>query len=419
MGPVDLLGRRGSGGDRLMKVTLEDIQKARQVIKEVIRPTEIDKSHSASALMGTEVFLKFENTQFTGSFKLRGAYNKISSLTSEEKKRGVVASSAGNHAQGVAFSAAKAGVKATIVMPMAAPLIKVEATKSYGAEVISHGEIVDESTTRARELVTEQGFVFVHPYEDEKVIAGQGTIGLEVLERIPDLDSIVIPIGGGGLISGIATAVKAINPKCRVYGVQCAAADGMSRLFHHEAPRPAAKRISTIADGIAIKQPSAVMYQDLLSKLVDDVVAVTDDEIAEAIVFLLERTKTVTEGAGAAGMAGLLNRKLNLSRKTCVVLSGGNIDLNMVAKVIEKGQIRKGRLCELAVVVDDLPGNLSRMTQAIAALGANVLEVHHDRISSGLFLRETRIEFVLETKNNEHIEQIKQAMVQAGGRILS
>lgn len=399
-----------------MKVTLQDIQQARENIRGVIRHTEIDKSISASGLVGSEVFLKLENQQYTGSFKLRGAYNKIASLSENEKKCGVVASSAGNHAQGVAFSATKAGVKSTIVMPLAASLVKIEATKKYGAQVIMHGDVVDDATLRAREIMQKEGSIFIHPYEDEKIIAGQGTIGLEILELIPDLESIIIPIGGGGLISGIATAVKAINPRCRVIGVQSAQADGMVRMFRHDALFERA-RVSTIADGIAIKKPSAAMYENFISKLVDDVVTVTDDEIAEAIVFLLERMKTVSEGAGAAGMAALMNQKLNLGKKTCIVLSGGNIDLNMVAKIIEKGQLRKGRLCELSVVVDDLPGNLSRMTQAIASLGANVLQVHHDRIAQGLILRETRIEFVLETKNVDHIQQIKEALIMAGGRI--
>lgn len=401
-----------------MKVTIEDIRKAREVIKDVIRPTEIDKSDSASNLVKTQVYLKFENTQFTGSFKLRGAYNKIQSLTPEEKKRGVIASSAGNHAQGVAFSATKAGVKSTIVMPLGAPLVKMQATRNYGAEIVSYGEVVDEATVKARELEREKGFVFVHPFEDPLIIAGQGTLGLEIMEGLPDLESLIVPIGGGGLISGIATAVKAINPKCRIYGVQSTQTDGMARLYRHESPGEPRKRVSTIADGIAVKKPSELMYDSFISKLVDDVVAVTDDEIAEAIVFLLERTKTVAEGAGAAGFAALMNRRLDLGKKTCVLLSGGNIDLNIVSKVIEKGQIRRGRLCELAVVVDDLPGSLNRLTQVIADLRANVLEVHHDRVSQGLFLRETRIEFVLETTGPDHIEQVKQALTQAGGRIL-
>lgn len=402
-----------------MKVTLEDIQKAQSLLRGVIRKTEIDKNFSASSLIaGTEVFLKFENTQITGSFKLRGAYNKIASLSEQEKKLGVVASSAGNHAQGVAFSATKTGVKSTIVMPVGASLNKIEATKNYGAEVILHGDVVDDSHVYARELVAKQNSIFIHPYEDEKVIAGQGTIGLEVLEHLPDLDSIVVPIGGGGLISGIAIAIKSLRPQCRVIGVQSAKADGMLRLFRHQEVPEFQKRISTIADGIAIKKPSAVMYESFISKYIDEVVSVTDDQIAEAIVFLLEKAKTVTEGAGAAAMAAVLNQKLNLGKKTCVVLCGGNIDLNMVAKVIEKGQIGKGRLCNLSVVVDDLPGSLNRLTQAIAALKANVLEVHHDRVNQGLFLRETRIDFVLETTGHDHIEQIKLALTQAGGRIL-
>jgi threonine dehydratase len=400
-----------------MKVTLEDIRKARETLKNISQNTETDYSVSASKLLGCEVFLKFENTQRTGSFKIRGAYNKIINMTPEEKKRGVVASSAGNHAQGVALSAALAGVKATIVMPENAPLTKVNATRGYGAEVILHGEIYDDAYEHARHLEKEKGFVFVHPYEDPYIIAGQGTIGLELHEKLPDLDSVVIPIGGGGLISGISTALKALNPKIRIIGVQSEQAPGMSQLFHHQTPEDR-KRISTIADGIAIKKPSKIVYESFIAKNVDEVVTVTDDELAEAIVFLLERAKTMTEGSGAAAMAAVMNRQLNLGKKTCVILSGGNVDLNVIAKIIEKGQIKRGRLAELSVVVDDLPGNLNRLTKAIAEQKANILEVHHDRISQGLFLRETRIDFVLETSSPEHIQKIKQALIAAGGKIL-
>lgn len=406
-----------------MKVELKDIQEAEKNIKNVIRHTELDKSFSATKCLAdsgqvTEVYFKYENTQFTGSFKLRGAFNKIQSLSNEEKLRGVVASSAGNHAQGVAFSAKQAGVKAQIVMPLGASLNKIEATKSYGAEVILHGDVVDESHVYARELAEKQKSILVHPYEDEKVIAGQGTIGLEILKSLPDINSVVVPIGGGGLISGIAIAIKALRPECKVIGVQSNQADGMSKLFHHQELPEYKKRISTIADGIAIKKPSQKIYDSFISKFVDEIVEVTDDEIAEAIVFLLERSKTMTEGAGASACAAILNRKLKLGKKTCAVLCGGNIDLNMIAKVIEKGQIRKGRLCNLSVVVEDLPGSLSRLTQAIADLKSNVLEVHHDRVTQGLFLRETRIDFVLETTGHDHITQIKLALTQAGGRIL-
>lgn len=399
-----------------MKVTLEDIRKARETLKNISQNTEIDYSVSASRLLGSEVFLKFENTQRTGSFKIRGAYNKIINLTPEEKKRGVVASSAGNHAQGVALSASLAGVQSTIVMPQNAPLTKVNATKGYGANVILHGEIYDDAYEHARLLEKEKGFVFVHPYEDPYIIAGQGTIGLELHESLPDLDSVVVPIGGGGLISGISTALRALNPKIRIIGVQSDQAPGMSQLFHHQTPDPK-KRMSTIADGIAIKHPSKVVYESFIAKNVDEVVTVTDNELAEAIVFLLERAKTMVEGSGAAAMAAAMNRKLNLGKKTCIILSGGNVDLNIIAKIIEKGQIKRGRLAELSVVVDDLPGNLSRLTQAIAEQRANILEVHHDRISQGLFLRETRIDFVLETSSPEHIEKIKQALIAVGARI--
>lgn len=401
-----------------MKVSLEDIRKAREVIGGIIRHTEIEKSPSASKLLGRDVFFKFENQQYTGSFKLRGALNKIASLNDQERKKGVVAASAGNHAQGVAFSATRSGVKSTIVMPVQAPLVKVQGTKDYGAEVILHGNVVDECFEYAKDFEKRTGAIFIHPYEDEKVIAGQGTIGIEILEKLPDLDSVIVPIGGGGLISGVATAIKTINPKCKIFGVQSAQAPGMEKMFHHLEQLEAVKRISTIADGIAIKKPSQPIYDSFISKLVDDVVTVSDDEIAEAIVFLLERAKTVVEGAGAAGAAALLNRRMDLGKKTCVLLCGGNIDLNIIAKVIDKGLIRKGRLAEVSIIVDDLPGNLSRMTKVIADHGGNILEVHHDRVSKGLYLRETKIDFVLETTGNEHAEEIRQSLVQAGGRII-
>lgn len=400
-----------------MKVTLKDIERAAKLLESVIRPTEFSKSWSTSKLVGHEVFFKFENTQFTGSFKLRGAYNKIANLSEAEKRRGVVASSAGNHAQGVAYSATKAGVKSTVVMPVTAPLIKVNATRNYGAEVVLHGEIYDEAYEKARQLEKEQGLIFVHPYEDPLVIAGQGTLGLEIYAALPTLDSIVVPIGGGGLISGIATAVKALNPKCKIIGVQSAQAPGMEKLFHHQ-PFEAPARISTIADGIAIKKPSQVMYEHFISKLVDEVVTVTDDEIAEAVVYLMERAKTVTEGSGAAAMAALMNRNLKCGPRTCVLLCGGNIDLNIVAKLIEKGQIKKGRIVDISVIVQDLPGNLARITKVLAEQKANVLEVHHDRVSQGLFLRETRIDFVLETSSHEHIEKIKKALESLGARLV-
>lgn len=400
-----------------MKVTFADIQKARETLKDIIHPTELGHSISASKLLHTDIYFKFENTQRTGSFKFRGAFNKISNLTAQEKSRGVVASSAGNHAQGVALSASLAGVKATIVMPENASISKATATRGYGAEVILKGEIYDEAYEYAQKLEEEQGFTFVHPYQDPLVIAGQGTIGIEILEKVPDLDSVVVPIGGGGLISGIALAVKSINPKIRVIGVQSDRAPGMAHLFKKE-PVNFVKRAATIADGIAIKYPSEIMYENFIAKYVDEVVTVTDDEIAEAIVFLMERAKTVAEGSGAAAMAAAMSRSLNLGKKSCIIVSGGNIDLNIVAKIIDRGQIIRGRLCELSVIVDDLPGNLSRLTQAIAEQKANILEVRHARVSKGLSLRETRIDFVLETSSIEHVDKIKRALENTGAKII-
>jgi len=401
-----------------MEVTFKDIQKAHELLKPVIKRTETDWSRSASKLLQSKIYFKFENEQLTGSFKIRGAYNKIYNLTEAEKKNGVVACSAGNHAQGVALSSSLTQVRSVIVMPVTAPLNKVEATKAYGAEVILKGEIFDEAKEHAHELAAKHGYTFVHPYEDPYVIAGQGTIGIEILESVSDLDTLVVPIGGGGLISGIALAAKTIRPQIRVIGVQSAQAPGMAQLFHGQQPEAVKRRISTIADGIAIKYPSPVMYQNFISKWVDEIVTVSDDEIAEAITFLMERAKTVTEGSGAAGMAAAMNRKLNLGDKACIVLCGGNIDLNVVSKVIERGQIKRGRLVALSVVVDDLPGSLNRLTHAIAQERANVLEVHHDRVSQGLYLRETRIDFVLETSSQEHVEAIKRSLEQAGGRIV-
>ncbi len=401
-----------------MKVSFEDILKAREKLKAIIKDTETELSHSASEKWGADIYFKYENLQRTGSFKIRGAFNKIANLSEAEKKRGVVASSAGNHAQGVALSGKLAGVKTTIVMPETASLNKISATRGYGAEVILHGEIYDDAYAHARELEKSKGFTFVHPYEDPLVIAGQGTIGIEILEKIPDLDLIAIPIGGGGLISGIATAIKHLRPQCKIIGVQSAQAPGMNQLFHKQTLTPQAKRISTIADGIAIKNPSPSMYENFISKLVDDIVTVTDDEIAEAIVYLLERAKTVTEGSGATALAAMMNRKFSLGKKNCILLCGGNIDLNIIAKVIERGQIQRGRLAQISVVVDDLPGNLNRLTKAIADEKANVLEVHHDRVGQGLYLRETRIDFNLETTSREHVEKIKDALRKAGGRIL-
>lgn len=403
-----------------MKVTLEDIQKAQKSIQKLINYTLCEFSNSCSQIIGSEVYLKMENSQRTGSFKMRGAANKILNLNEAEKKKGVIACSAGNHAQGVALSSKLTGVKATIIMPETASLSKIQATKNYGAEVILHGQMFDESKDYAFKLAKEKGYIFVHPYEDEFVIAGQGTLGIEILEQVQNLDSVIIPVGGGGLISGIATAIKTLKPSIKIIGVQAAAISTMCQLFENNTFRPVESLVSTLADGIAIKNPSQIMLDSFIKKHVDQMVTVTEAQIAEAIVFLLERVKTVAEGSGATALAAALSlhKDLGLGAKTCVLVSGGNIDLNIISQVIQRGQIQRGRLCELSVIAPDVPGSLSRLTQVLAEHRANVLEVHHDRIRSGLNLKETRIDFVIETTSLQHIEIIRKALIQLGAKII-
>lgn len=407
--------------DQFKAITLADIQEAQKNILGSVNRTEVQKAPEALyKIIGdkTQVFFKMENEQLTGSFKIRGALNKMGAMTEEQKRHGVVASSAGNHAQGVALAAKKFGAKAHIVMPVTSPIVKINATRSYGAEVILHGDFYDEAYAKACELEKSEGYVFVHPYQDARIIAGQGTIGLELLEDIKDLDSIVIPIGGGGLISGIATAAKAINPKIKIIGVVSNQASGMRQMFKGLEAQPNPRRIATIAEGIAVKNPSKAMYDTYIKRLVDDVVEVSDDEIAQAIVFLLEKSKTVTEGSGAAGFAAVLSQKLDLGKKSVVLLCGGNIDLNIISKVIETGLRRTHRLARISVVVDDLPGNLHRLTGVMAEKRANILEVHHDRVSPELGLRETRIDVLVETSSDEQITEIEAALKGFGYKVL-
>lgn len=400
-----------------MKVTLQDIQSARSVIQNHINQTPCEISRSCSTLFGKDIFFKLENTQRTGSFKLRGAFNKIASLTKEERARGVIACSAGNHAQGVALSATLNHVKSVIVMPETAPLGKTQATKNYGAETILYGQNLEEAKEHAYQLAKEHNYVFVHPYEDEKVIAGQGTLGLEIFEQLPDVEMVIVPIGGGGLISGVAVALKTLNPKIKIIGVQTEAVDTMYEYFKTGKVPPYKPSTPTIADGIAVKAPSTVMYESFISKYVDDIVTVTEGEIAAAIVYLLERVKTVAEGAGATALAAILSNKVVPAQKTCIVVCGGNIDLNIVSQVIQRGQIERGRLSEMTVIVPDIPGSLSQLTRIVAEHKANILEVHHDRVTHGLNLKETRIDIVMETTGREHIERIREALKKWGARV--
>lgn len=403
------------------KITIEDIRTAADFLKGKITVTPTRPSPNAFTIPGTELFFKLENEQLTGSFKIRGALNKMQSLTMDERKRGVVLSSAGNHAQGVAYAAKELGVIAHIVMPLTTPIVKISATRSYGANVILHGEFYDEAYAHARELEREKGYIFVHAFEDPYVIAGQGTLGLEIMSQIANLTSIVVPIGGGGLISGIATAAKALNPSIRIVGVVSDQTPAMMDMKRHEPVIEKKKRISTIAEGIAVKNPSPLMFETYISPLVDEIVSVNDNDIAQAIVFLMEKAKTVTEGAGAAAMAAVLTKgiDLKLGARSCVVLCGGNIDFTVMAKVIERGLRQEHRLARMTLITDDLPGNLNRITTVMAENRANVLEVYHDRVSPELAMRETRIDLLIETASDEHITQIKNALKEQGFKVLS
>lgn len=402
------------------KISLDEIKLAADFLKDKITRTPTRPVPAALTIPGTDLFLKLENEQTTGSFKIRGALNKMQSLSLEERARGVILSSAGNHAQGVAYAAKALGVTAHIVMPLPTPIVKINATRSYGADVILHGEFYDEAYTHARELEKEKGYIFVHAFEDPFVIAGQGTLGLEMMQQIPNLDSIVIPIGGGGLISGIATAAKALNPKIRIIGVVSDQAQAMMNLKRHEPVVEKKKKIATIAEGIAVKNPSQAMFDTYIGPLVDEIVAVDDNEIAQAIVFLMEKAKTVTEGAGAAAFAAVLTKgaTLKLGQKSCIILCGGNIDFTVMAKVIERGLRQEHRLARMTLIVDDLPGNLNRITTVMSDLRANILEVYHDRVSPELAMRETRIDLLIETASNEHISEIQRALKTQGFRIL-
>lgn len=401
-----------------MKVHYQDILDAEARIRSMVKRTQVDESRSASEQLGAKVYLKLENEQVTGSFKIRGALNKIKQLSDSERKAGVIACSAGNHAQGVALSATLANVPSTIVMPKTAPLVKVSATKGYGAEVILFGQTFDEAFQHAMSLKEQKGYTFVHPFEDEQVIAGQGTLGLELNQQVPAVDTVIVPIGGGGLISGIATAVKHLNPSVRIIGVQSEQTPGMHDLFHFGKKRERFGPIRTIADGIAVKIPSEKMHQFFIKPLVDEIVTVTDFEIAQAMVFLLERVKTVAEASGAAGLAAALAGKIQLGASNVFVICGGNVDLNLISRVIEKGLQQKGRIARLSVIAPDIPGQLNHLTQIFAESGANVLDVHHNRLSTGVFLRETKIEFVIETTGFEHLESIKANVTQSGFKLV-
>lgn len=396
-------------------VTLASIQAARTRIADAIHVSPCQQSHYLSELTGLPLHLKLENLQRTGSFKERGALNKLLTLGEAERKRGVIAASAGNHAQGVAFHAVAQGIRAQIVMPLATPQVKVAATRSFGAEVILHGASYDEACEEAVRRQKEEGRTFIHPFDDVEVISGQGTIGLELIEQVPDLEAVVVPIGGGGLIGGIGCALKEINPRIRVVGVETEKLPSMLRAREAGAPVTIAPE-ATIADGIAVRRAGDLTLP-LVSRYVDEIVTVDDEEIASAILMLLEHEKTLAEGAGAAALAAVVQSKTNLRhRRTAVLVCGGNIDVTLLAKIIERGLVKDGRLLRIRVYLQDRPGALHQLTKILARERANIVETVHNRAYYGVSLGETVIDVTIETRGAAHITAISHALREDGFR---
>jgi threonine dehydratase len=394
-------------------IQLSDVQTALGRIRADIRVSPCPRSETFSAVTGNSIYLKMDNQQRTGAFKERGALNRILSLSSDERARGVIAASAGNHAQGVSYHAGRHGVRARIVMPLPTPLTKVSATRAYGAEVVLHGTNYDEAYENAMELSQQDSLVLIHAFDDESVIAGQGTLGLEILQQHPDIEVIVSPIGGGGLIGGVACAVKESRPSVKVYGVQ------PSRIPSMKAAIAAGKPVTldsakTIADGIAVRRAGDYTLP-LVQKYVDDIVTVEEEEIANAILLLLEREKTLAEGAGAAAIAAVLNRKIQLQNKRVAVLvCGGNIDVTLLSRIIERGLVKDGRLVRLRVHLPDYPGALHRLTGILADHRANIVETSYDRAYHGVNLGDTAIDITMETRGPQHITELISALAGAG-----
>ena len=399
-----------------MNVTLGMVLEAREHLKGIVHRTNLVPSKPLSN-GEYQVYLKSESLQDTGSFKVRGAYIKIASLSAEERAAGVIASSAGNHAQGVALAAKAFGVPATIVMPEGAPIAKVKATRELGATVVLHGAVYDDAYAHARKLQEESGATFIHPFDDPMVIAGQGTIGLEIVDDMPDVDAIVVPIGGGGLAAGIAVAVKTLHPGIRVIGVEAAGAACMkaSREAGHIVTLDSAK---TIADGIAVMTPGVETFE-ICNQYLDDIVIVDDDEIAQTVLYLMERCKIVTEGAGAASVAAIMGHKFDCKGKIAAVLSGGNIDVTMLSRIIEKGMLKAGRMIKLRIVMEDKPGQLTLASRVIAESGGNVVQVHHDRECVELGINHALLEVSVETQDREHAERIISDLKRVGFSLLA
>ena len=395
---------------------LKQIISAREKMKGIIHQTPLDFSQTFTDMSHNEVYLKLENLQKTGSFKVRGSINKLTSLSKEELSKGVIAASAGNHAQGVAYSSKMLNIPCTIVMPKGAPLSKIQATKNYGAEIVLEGDVFDDALAHAMELSEKQGFTLVHTFDDDEIIAGQGTVGLEILEQLPDVEAIICPVGGGGLIAGIAVAVKEKNPNVAIYGVEASACPSMAQSLLEKKPITVPSS-PTVADGIAVKKPG-VRNLEIVEKYVDDLVTVDEIEMIRTMFLLLERNKLLVEGSGASSLAALLYEKLNIKgKKVVALLSGGNVDVNFISRIIERGMVEAGRYARFSIIIVDKPGGLQRVLTNITEADANILSVHHTRMGRNIYPGYTEIEIAVETKSHEHILDLQKALTAKGYRV--
>ena len=403
----------------MQELSLEKFEEASEIVKKVTQETKLIYSEYFSERYGNKIYFKPENMQRTGAYKVRGAYYKISQLTPEERSRGLITASAGNHAQGVAYAAKLAGVKATVVMPVSTPLIKVNRTKSYGAEVVLYGNVFDEACAHAYELADEHGYTFVHPFNDLEVATGQGSIAMEIIKELPTVDYILVPVGGGGLISGVAFTVKQLKPSVRVYGVQAEGAPSMVNSLK-DGKIECLESVHTIADGIKVKEPGEHTFE-YCSKYVDGVVTVSDDEISSAILHLIEKQKLVSEGAGATPVAAVMFNKIPdiKGKKVVCLVSGGNIDVTILSRVIKRGLLKSGRSDTLTIQLEDRPGQLRDVSEIISKLGGNVVSVHHERASEDSDITDCLLRLVLETRNFDHIREIRQALTAAGFKIVN
>lgn len=395
---------------------MRQIEEASRRLREVIHPNETAINHTFSEMMDSEVYLKCENLQKTGSFKVRGAYNKLAVLKEEgSTPAAVVASSAGNHAQGVAFAATSQGIPSTIIMPRSAPIAKVLATENYGAKVVLHGDYYDDAYARAMEICEEEKAVFVHPFNDEDIIAGQGTVGLEILRDVPNVDIVIVPAGGGGLLSGVAYCIKNINPRVQVIGVQAEGADAIVESFY--SPEKAlieSENVHTIADGIAVKAPGDITVS-LIREYVDQMVTVSDEDIASTILLLMERCKMVVEPAGAASLAAVLNNRIDVKgKRVACVLSGGNIDVSFIHRIIEKGLVTRGRQIKLRSVLTDAPGSLEKYAHLVSSCGANIIKVQYDRVDASLRMDQVILEVTCEVSGPEQGHEVIRCLKEHG-----